>query len=55
MIKLSSGGGVFAEKHPDLLLLSDEDEKETGSLVFFACVFHQQKASCIDRTQAIQV
>jgi hypothetical protein len=23
--------------------------------VFFACVFHQQKASCIDRTQAIQV
>ena len=29
MIKLSSGG-VFAEQHPDLLLLSDEDEKETG-------------------------
>eukprot|EP00435_Cladocopium_sp_Y103_P062921 s76_g24.t1 len=28
MIKLFSGGGVFAKKHPDLLLLRDEDEKE---------------------------
>ena len=30
MIKLFSGGGVFAKKYPELLLLNDDDEKETG-------------------------
>lgn len=31
MVKLFSGGGEFAKKHPDLLLLTDEDDNDTWS------------------------
>ena len=39
MIKLFGGGGRFAKQHPELLLLNQDDERETGSAGFIFGAF----------------